>query len=119
MNARTRLHRFLSLLLSITAVAGIGPGPASQSRAQTDDVLSAAEFPEDDAEVWRQQRSGLANAWIDARLTEKPGTSALAELLEQNRVDDALRVLRSIVDQFPHDIPRAFEDRRPEVDQVR
>ena len=34
MNARTSLHRFLSLLLSITAVAGIGPGPAGQSRAQ-------------------------------------------------------------------------------------
>jgi tetratricopeptide (TPR) repeat protein len=72
-------------------------------------VLSPAEFPDYDAGVWREQRNGLATKSASSRLTQQPDSPEIAELLEQNRVDDALRVLRSIVAKYPQNIPRAFE----------
>ena len=92
-DASGRLQRFLVLTLD-WAAAGIQAGHGSRSREEASVIVSMAEFPEYSSEVWRQQRNGLANKWIDARLADEPATQALAELLEQNQVDDALRVLR-------------------------
>lgn len=93
------------------ALSVVGPfvepaaGQASQSTGQPAPVLSGAEFPPYDARVWTDQRNGLAAR----RLTEQPVSPEITELLQQNRIDDALRVLREIVDKRPDQIPRAFE----------
>jgi hypothetical protein len=99
----------LSVALSIAGpVVGIAAGQPARSTGRPAEVLSPAEFP-DYAGVWREQRNGLATKSAASRLTEQPDSPEIAELLEQNRVDDALRVLRSIVDKYPQNIPRAFE----------
>jgi len=43
------------------------------------------------------------------RLSQQPGVAEVADLLKQNRIDDALGVLHSIIKNAPQDIPRAFE----------
>jgi hypothetical protein len=99
----------LLLLLSLTAVNELGADPRMQSSEQQTRVLSGAEFPDYDAEVLRQERNGLINNSLTARLKRKPGVPEIADLLEQNRVEVAIRLLRSIVKSSPQDIPRAFK----------
>ena len=73
------------------------------------ELLSPAEFPDYDAEVWRAQRNGLATKAESARLAREPESPEITELLRQGREDEALRVMRRIVDQYPERIPRLFE----------
>ena len=100
----------LSVALSLAGpLVGLAAGQPTPSTGQPAELLSPAEFPDYDADVWREQRNGLATKSGSSRLTQQPDSPEIAELLQQNRVDDALRVLRSIVDKYPQNIPRAFE----------
>ncbi len=72
-------------------------------------MLSGAEFPDYDAEILREQRNGMVNRSLDLRLKRQPGSSEIADLLEQNRVDEAIQLLRSIIKSAPQDIPAAFK----------
>ena len=102
------------------ALAVVGPfvdfaaAQVAQSIGQPAPLLSPAEFPGYDASVWREQRNGLAAKVASSRLTQQPESPEITELLQQNRIDDALRVLRAIVDKHPEQIPRAFEIVSPE-----
>jgi tetratricopeptide (TPR) repeat protein len=110
MNRLQTVHVWLSVALSLAGpLVGLTAGQPTQSTGQPAELLSPAEFPDYDAGVWREQRNGLATKSASSRLTKQPDSPEIAELLQQNRVDDALRVLRSIVDKYPQNIPRAFQ----------
>jgi tetratricopeptide (TPR) repeat protein len=109
------MNRFkpVQVLLSLAVLlawpfAGTAAKPVPPTR-QPAVLLSPAEFPDYDAAVWRDERNGLANKSSSKRLTEQPASPEIGDLLELNRVDDALRVLRSIVDKHPENMSRAFE----------
>jgi hypothetical protein len=110
MNRLQTVQISLSVALSLAGpLVGLAAGQPTQSTRQPAELLSAAEFPDYDAGVWREQRNGLATKSVSSRLTQQPDSADIAELLQQDWVDDALRVLRSIVDKYPQKIPRAFE----------
>src|SRR4029079_8731758 len=62
-----------------------------------------------DAEILRAQRNGMVNNSLSARLKRQPGIRELADLLQQERVDEAIQLLRSIIKSAPQDIPAAFK----------
>lgn len=97
------------------ALSVLGPFPdvaaaqIAQSPVPPAPLLSPAEFPDYDAGVWREQRAGLA-AKVASRLrAQQPESPEITELLQQNRIDEALRVVRAIVDRHPEQIARAFQ----------
>lgn len=100
---------FLVVALLTAVVVGTGGAPRPQFRDSGPLVLSGAEFPDYDAEVLRAERNGLVNKSLSMRLSRQPGVAEVADLLQQNRIDDALRVLQSIIKNAPQDIPRAIE----------
>lgn len=106
------LLQTVSLCLALSVVGpfvDLAAGQVAQSTRQPAPLLSPAEFPDYDAGVWREQRNGLAAKVASSRLTQQPESPEITELLQQNRIDDALRVLHAIVDKHPEQIPRAFE----------
>ena len=105
MNPLETVRLWLPVAISLASplVGFVAAQPAQSTRPA--ELLSPAEFPDYDVNVWREQRSGLATR----RLLQQPGSPEIAGLLQQNRVDDALRVLRVIVDKYPESIARAFE----------
>ena len=110
MNRSQTVLASLCLALSVVgSFVGFAAAQAAQSNGQQAPLLSAAEFPDYDASVWREQRTGLAAKVATNRLAQQPESPEITELLQQNRVDDALRVVRAIIDKHPEQIPRAFE----------
>lgn len=70
----------------------------------------AADYPPYDAEIFRLLTEGLARKATTARLAQYPDDpEIIRDLLRQERVDEALVVLRRMVDVFPERMPRAFE----------
>jgi tetratricopeptide (TPR) repeat protein len=101
-----------SLCLALSVVSpfvDVAAGQVAQSPRQPAPLLSPAEFPDYDEGVWREQRSGLAAKVASRRLTQQPESPEITELLQQNRIDEALRVVRAIVDKHPEQIARAFQ----------
>ena len=88
-----RLWLPVALSLASPLVGFVAAQPAQSTRPA--ELLSPAEFPDYDANVWREQRDGLATKSGSRRLTQQPGSPEITELLRQNRVDDALRVRAS------------------------
>src|SRR4029450_11650894 len=105
MNPLATIPLWLPVAISLAGpLVGVVAAQPAQSTGLAE-LLSSAEFPDYDATVWREQRNGLATR----RLIQQPGSPEIAGLLQQNRVDDALRVLRVIVDKYPEHIARAFQ----------
>jgi hypothetical protein len=68
------------------------------------------EFPFSDNLVWMRQRIGLVAKAAAAGLVQAPeDPDTIERLAEQKRREDALRVLRAIVEKHPDRMPRAFE----------
>jgi tetratricopeptide (TPR) repeat protein len=103
----TRLR--LPLLLSFLVFAEVAANPPAQSSDQSRQLLSGAEFPDYDAAILRAQRNGMVNNSLSARLKRQPRIPELADLLQQERVDEAIQLLRSIIKSAPQDIPTAFK----------
>jgi hypothetical protein len=78
------------------------------------ELLSPAEFPDYDYDIWRTQRNGLALRATLNHLAEHPDSPEFAELLKQNHIDEALGRLRAIVNEHPAQMARAFEVAAPE-----
>jgi len=83
-----------------------------------------ADFPQYDLAAWHLERTGLIARAAARRLREAPDSAdTLAFLIEAHRIDDALHVLRRIVEKRPEDMARAFEavsrDSRAFHDQAR
>jgi tetratricopeptide (TPR) repeat protein len=115
MNPLQTVLAFLCLALSVVGpFVDFAAAQVAQSTGQPALLLSPAEFPDYDASVWREQQAGLAAKVASSRLTQQPESPEITELLQQNRIDDALRVLRAIIDKHPEQIPRAFEVVSPE-----
>ena len=112
MNGILNLNRrrlLLSVLLSFTVMNGLDANPRTQSSAREKQVLSGAEFPDYDAEILRAQRNGMLNNSLSGRLKREPGIPELADLLQQDRVDEAITLLRLIIRSTPQNIPAAFQ----------
>ncbi len=103
-----------SKVLVASAVLIVWPGIGLRLDGQvrqpsTPSPLLAADFPPSDASVWRLLQNG-ETAKAESRLrADQPDSPEITSLLRQDRIDDALRVLRAIVDRYPEQIPRAFE----------
>src|SRR5690349_10426433 len=98
----------------IAACSSRATAPLPQPPANAPELLSPAEFPDSDFDIWRAQRNGLALRAALKRLADDPDSPEIAELLQQNRIDEALGRLRSIVTDYPTQIARAFEVAAPE-----
>src|SRR5687767_11828142 len=99
MNRLQTVQISLSVALSLAGpLVGLAGGQPTPATGQPAELLSPAEFPDYDAGVWSDQRNGLATESASRTLTQ-PDSPEIAQLLQQHRVDDALRVLRSIVDK--------------------
>jgi len=68
------------------------------------------DFPQYDAAAWELERTGLIARAAKRRLREAPDSvDTLDLLIKAHRTEDALRVLRRIVEKHPEDMARAFE----------
>lgn len=68
------------------------------------------DFPQYDLAAWHLERTGLIARAAARRLREAPDSvDTLDLLIEAHRIDDALHVLRRIVEKHPEDMARAFE----------
>jgi hypothetical protein len=102
-------YRVAALLLSfigwssgLAIAQTLQRGPNPRHRTQSDAAAGttmpdAADFPSYDAEVWRLQQEGVAAKATSIRFARQPDSPEIGGLLAQNRIDDALAVLRRIV----------------------
>jgi hypothetical protein len=109
LHVRAAVTLALVLTQSLGLLAGARAGQTTRATAPPAPLLSPADFPTYDAAVWRQQMDGLTAGSAARRLAEQPDSPELTALLESRRVDDVLRVLRTIVEKHPERMPRAFE----------
>ena len=100
------LIRLSFVLFCLTAVI------AGQIRMPpvTVEVPTAAEYPEADISTWSALRKGLLSDLASRRLDNNLHSPETAELLaEAGRAHDMIRVLRTIADARPQDLPGALE----------
>jgi hypothetical protein len=92
MNHLQALPASMCLALSVVGpFVDFAAGQDARSTEQPALLLSPAEFPDYDGDVWRQQRNGLAAKRASRQLAEQPESPEITELLQQNRIDEALR----------------------------
>ena len=113
--------RYVCVLLAIlgwSCVQTTGRAPRTQPslhgqsapEAATTSVPDAADYPPYDGEAFRRLTQGLARKATTRRLAVAPDDpEVLRELLTQQRSDEALVVLRTIVNAHPERMPAAFE----------
>ena len=103
----------LVILLVLTSGSPAGGGGSRQVvQPLTDPALTLPtnrDFPDAEAQVWSLQNGGLRAKVAARRLAKAPDhPDTLALLMETRRYDDALRVLRTIVDTRPEYMAAAF-----------
>src|SRR5262245_21693776 len=92
----------LAALLTICVLCAVSGAQLEQS--------GGAEFPQQDEGLWMLQRAGLEATQAERLLAQAPeSVDTLESLLRAERLDDALRVLRRIVDRHPDRIAAAFK----------
>jgi len=92
MSLRQTVRAFLCLALALGPFGDVASGQATQTTGQPAPLPSAAEFPEYDARVLREQQHGFAAKVASTRLTQQRESPEITELVQQGRIDDALRV---------------------------
>lgn len=111
------MWKWVILAALVVCVFGLSPEHASSAqdlRPPGDDpslaIPKTVEFPTADQQIWGLQLHGLRAKVTARRLAESPDHPATLQLLmDLRRYDDALQVLRRIVDTRPDDLAAAFK----------
>src|SRR5262245_49679305 len=83
---------------------------SNRTAAPTTPAPDPADYPPYDSDAFRRLTEGLARKATTVRLARDPNDpEVIRDLLTQQRTDEALVVLRTIVSAFPERIPSAFE----------
>ena len=102
--------RLVILACCLLLPIGMGASRASDTQNPVPDpfLSAAAEFPPADASVWSAQRVGLTVKKAAEKLKRAPDSVDAADLLlAQRRVEDALPVLRRVIEQHADQIEAA------------
>src|SRR5437899_7037279 len=85
-------------------------GSSNRTAAATTPAPDPADYPSCDSETFRLLTEGLARKATTVRLARDPNDpEVIRDLLAQQRADEALVVLRTIVSAVPERMPSALE----------
>jgi tetratricopeptide (TPR) repeat protein len=108
---------FVSFVLALSVPAGVPSAASDQATpASADSLPPGAEFPPSDISILSAQWRGLQAKLASLRLAQAPDApETVSMLIEQERLADALRSLRVIVETRPERMARTFELLAPQT----